>query len=290
MTIKQQGGIFGRNPTFNNVDVEGVLTVNGEPISDFGTMAQQDANNVNIDGGAIDGTTIGASSATSGVFTTATATRLAASGDFVSNGGDITLTNTNSGRSWRIGDGIGGYPNELVFFDGTNGTLVAKFNASNNLAFPSGKGIDFSATAGTGTSELFDDYEEGTFTATITCGTSGTVTLNSNVNTLSYTKVGRQVTICGNLLVSSVGSPVGNFQINLPFTNANLTEESGRACANVVAYGVAAANAADFIGRIEEGGTVLDVTLGDSTSLQNDSAQELQASTQIFLTATYFAG
>jgi len=28
MTIKQQGGIFGRNPTFNNVDVDGTLTVN----------------------------------------------------------------------------------------------------------------------------------------------------------------------------------------------------------------------------------------------------------------------
>lgn len=60
MSIKQQGGIFGRNPTFNDVTVDGTLTVNGEPISDFGTMAQQDANNVNIDGGAIDGTAIGA--------------------------------------------------------------------------------------------------------------------------------------------------------------------------------------------------------------------------------------
>jgi len=26
MTIKQQGGIFGRNPTFNNVTVDGTLT------------------------------------------------------------------------------------------------------------------------------------------------------------------------------------------------------------------------------------------------------------------------
>lgn len=73
MTIKQQGGIFGRNPTFNDVTVDGTLTVNGEPISDFGTMAQQDANNVNIDGGAIDGTTIGgttpaAITGTTGVF------------------------------------------------------------------------------------------------------------------------------------------------------------------------------------------------------------------------------
>jgi hypothetical protein len=29
MTIKQQGGVFGRNPTFNDVTVEGNLTVAG---------------------------------------------------------------------------------------------------------------------------------------------------------------------------------------------------------------------------------------------------------------------
>lgn len=29
MTIKQQGGIFGRNPTFNDVEVEGTLTTTG---------------------------------------------------------------------------------------------------------------------------------------------------------------------------------------------------------------------------------------------------------------------
>ena len=29
MTIKQQGGIFGRNPTFNDLTVEGTLTTSG---------------------------------------------------------------------------------------------------------------------------------------------------------------------------------------------------------------------------------------------------------------------
>lgn len=29
MTIKQQGGIFGRNPSFNNVDVQGDLNISG---------------------------------------------------------------------------------------------------------------------------------------------------------------------------------------------------------------------------------------------------------------------
>jgi hypothetical protein len=51
----------------------------------------------------------------------------------------------------------------------------------------SGKGIDFSATPGTGTSELLSDYEEGTFTPT---WSGGSVTVNQS----RYTKIGRQVT------------------------------------------------------------------------------------------------
>lgn len=38
MTIKQQGGIFGRNPTFNDVDVEGTLTVDGNAVPDASTL------------------------------------------------------------------------------------------------------------------------------------------------------------------------------------------------------------------------------------------------------------
>ena len=37
MTIKQQGGIFGRNPTFNDVDVEGTLTVDGSSVASTGS-------------------------------------------------------------------------------------------------------------------------------------------------------------------------------------------------------------------------------------------------------------
>lgn len=50
----------------------------------------------------------------------------------------------------------------------------------------SGKGIDFSATPGTGTSELLSDYEEGTWTPI-----NNYVTLT--VNAAQYTKVGRLV-------------------------------------------------------------------------------------------------
>jgi hypothetical protein len=93
----------------------------------------------------------------------------------------------------------------------------------------SGQGIDFSATPGTGTSELFADYEEGTYTATMTPETSGTITLNAGINELSYTKMGRIVTITGLLYVDSVSSPVGTYvAVSLPTTIADLTDLAGR--------------------------------------------------------------
>jgi hypothetical protein len=58
-----------------------------------------------------------------------------------------------------------------------------------------GKGIDFSATSGTGTSELLDDYEEGTWTTAWQGGVNvtGTPTFSQG----KYTKIGRQVTLQG---------------------------------------------------------------------------------------------
>jgi hypothetical protein len=62
-------------------------------------------------------------------------------------------------------------------------------NFEGNVSFNAGSGIDFSATAGTGTSELFDDYEEGTWTAAIAGLTSaGSATYTRQLGW--YTKVG----------------------------------------------------------------------------------------------------
>jgi hypothetical protein len=38
MTIKKNGGIFGRNPTFNDVEVDGTLTVGGNAVPDASTL------------------------------------------------------------------------------------------------------------------------------------------------------------------------------------------------------------------------------------------------------------
>lgn len=78
-----------------------------------------------------------------------------------------------------------------------------------------------------GDPNTLDDYEEGTFTAGLTAGTSGTIT-TATFKTLSYTKIGRRVYIQGAIAASAVSSPVGSLRLTgLPFTSATgLTEHS----------------------------------------------------------------
>ena len=86
----------------------------------------------------------------------------------------------------------------------------------------SGKGIDFSATAdgsGTTTSELLDDYEEGTWTPDLRFAGSNTGVSYAWRNG-HYTKIGRQVTVRGAFGLSSRGTFTATddaFIYGLPF-------------------------------------------------------------------------
>jgi len=81
---------------------------------------------------------------------------------------------------------------------------------------------------GTGAANKISDYEEGFYTATMTATTSGTITLNGDVNLLAYTKVGRVIHVQGLLETSSKSSPAGAVRISLPVATANLSEFAGR--------------------------------------------------------------
>lgn len=80
----------------------------------------------------------------------------------------------------------------------------------------SGKGIDFSATPGSGTSEVFSDYEEGDWTPVFVDSTLTPYSLTSG--SARYTKIGRIVHIEG-VAVFSSAAPSGPFLIisSLPF-------------------------------------------------------------------------
>jgi len=86
----------------------------------------------------------------------------------------------------------------------------------------SGKGIDFSATPGTGTSELLADYEEGTWSPTLEAenGSFGTITYNA-LNGGRYTKIGNVVHIQALLYTDSVAVGTASLELRiagLPFT------------------------------------------------------------------------
>jgi len=83
-----------------------------------------------------------------------------------------------------------------------------------------GKGIDFSATPGTGTSELFNDYEEGTFTPTIFgSSTAGTATYAFQIG--RYTKIGNTVFATLRLEWSGHTGTGSMLFGGLPFTSVN---------------------------------------------------------------------
>ena len=84
-----------------------------------------------------------------------------------------------------------------------------------NLIVASGQGIDFSATSGTGTSELLADYEEGTYTPTVTASTGTLTTVTATGN---YTKIGRQVTANMSITLTNIGTASGALYVTLPFT------------------------------------------------------------------------
>lgn len=233
MTIKQQGGIFGRNPTFNDVDVEGTLTVNGEPISDFGTMAQQDADAVAITGGSgafdtlsVDTNNLYVDTVNNrvGMGTTSPAFEL----HLARNGAGIFVQSTNSVppevrldstiRSWtQYVDSDGTYN----FRDRTGSKTVLQFTTAGNLAVANGNGIDFSATSGTGTSELFDDYEEGQFSPYFSDDNNGQWA-GSTASSGYYVKVGKVVHCVGTVTWSSKPASGGTLRVkNLPFTAGN---------------------------------------------------------------------
>jgi hypothetical protein len=120
----------------------------------------------------------------------------------------------------------------LKFYTGSGASITSKFEMTydgNLKVSTSGQGIDFSATPGTGTSELFSDYEEGTFTPVVTPG-AGAITTQTGSGT--YTKVGRQVTITLAVKVSNIGTASGSFTISLPYTAQ--TVSLGRASTSLV--------------------------------------------------------
>jgi len=208
MTIKQQGGIFGRNPTFNDVTVDNDLTVNKElTVLDTASIARK-----STDGDILtlkkDSTAVTKFGSVSGVVSYIVLdprTSSAKGSGFLGSSADAS-----EGIIQGV-DGSGALAGGTI----TLGTLANPFKElylGGDVHVASGQGIDFSATSGTGTSELFSDYEEGNWTPAI--GGDATYTTQTG----RYTKVGRVVYFLCDITINIRGTGSPSVISGLPFT------------------------------------------------------------------------
>jgi hypothetical protein len=109
----------------------------------------------------------------------------------------------------------------------TTPTLVGDVTLSTgNLVVSDTKGIDFSLTPGTGTSELFDDYEEGVWTPEYQGSTTNPTITYDAFTAGKYTKIGRMVFAYGAIRTDAATGGSGALRLGgLPFTVA--TSSSG---------------------------------------------------------------
>lgn len=154
----------------------------------------------------------------------------------------------------------------------------------------SGKGIDFSAdpSAAGMTSELLDDYEEGTWTPIIT-GLGSNPTVTYGLQRGVYTKVGRLVTVSCNLSWSAISGGSGQAQINgLPFTIESSVGTGGAGAISIFEGFTLSAGRTSVAMFASPNTTYMNVrSFGSGVSTVTVAVADFAASGNIVFTATY---
>jgi len=191
-----------------------------------------------------------------------------------------TVIKTDTSGNLRIG--------RLTTASADNQTPVesAVFTNSGNLQFPSGQGIDFAPTAGTGTSELFDDYEEGAFLPVIGDNSANLATMA--IQNGRYTKIGNLVNWYAYLSWTSLGSISGLIRMNgLPFTSSSASNNYASVNCNF-ASGLTVTAGNNIGGYVELNQAYAQLTVWSATTGTPDMpAASLGAAGSMMLTGSY---
>ena len=154
----------------------------------------------------------------------------------------------------------------------------------------SGHGISFSATSDgtTMSSELFADYEEGMWNATLAPQSSGSVTVSGGADGCQYTRIGNMVFLSGLVQVDSVSSPTGVLRMSgFPFAVANLDDYGGRTLAtiNIQAGAIPPNNYGMWINEGDSYGSIYNFT--DSEQPQATASNNFSSNESIYFSIMY---
>jgi hypothetical protein len=174
----------------------------------------------------------------------------------------------------------------IRFYVADTGAEAMRLNSTANLVLKGGTtgatgvGVTFpAAQTASSDANCLDDYEEGTWTIGLTFG-GGNTGLTTALNTGRYTKIGRQVTVCGRLELSNKGSSTGAAAITgLPFSIAsgNDSQQAASFRFNGVSYtgsfqGYGGVSSTSInLEQISEAGSPTDITnsnFSNGTSIQ----------------------
>ena len=214
MTIKQQGGIFGRNPTFNDVEVEGTLTATGAVSVPADSISGNAINGgtATLDGLTVDTTTFHVDSSNNRIGVGTTSPIAVVDVDMGVGGARRLLANYDDSIVSLKSSNASANPETLRLIGGNIRFNTGGSGSGSEIARVTDNGITFNGD--TAAANALDDYEEGTWTPTLSVE-SGTAPTHT-VTEARYTKIGRQVHAYAKVNISAVGA--GLLRCTFPFT------------------------------------------------------------------------
>jgi len=143
-------------------------------------------------------------------------------------GGITIVGGTSDSQYVMFADGTSGtdrYKGYIQYAHNTDSMMFASSGATqlrlhSNGVLAASDGVALGVGTENTASNVLDDYEEGSFTATA----GNSVTLHSNYDLMYYTKIGRLVTVTGQLRVDSDNSSAGFRITNFPFAHIGMNE------------------------------------------------------------------
>jgi hypothetical protein len=208
-----------------------------------------------------------------GIGTTSPSTKFV-----VSNGGAAGLEIEPTGLLQSYNRSTGVY--QSINLDGSN--ILFRPSGTERARITS-DGLTFNGD--TAAANALDDYEEGTWTIGVSFG-GGSTGVTYSINTGSYTKIGRKVTVTGYVVLTSKGTDTGVARITgLPFTIAGAT--GNFSAPTLYLQNITFANA--FQGFGVNGATTIAIyEVTEAGAVSTISNNDFSDTSEIILSFTYF--
>ena len=157
------------------------------------------------------------------------------------NGGSVQFVRANNYQSSAAAD------SEIVISPTKNDSNIEIVRITQDYVRLNSNASGIQFNGDNAQANALNDYEEGTYNPTLTGQGGGSISIYSNEDTLSYTKVGNIVHVHGRIRLHIVNNSMsGQARLSLPFTSASGTDTSNQGQSAVATHGVTLSSSSDI--------------------------------------------